>query len=163
MAKVSALAILALIIGIGGIAVGGYSLFSVVTDSGVHRSYYATRELIYTSPSEDSWFNIPDISISFQVDAGESVYFSFTCYARLEPVSSVTTMHFRLKIDGYSIASSLTTVGPTSGTALNTYFSVAFQQVNTTLSAGIHIVVVETERECDGFIDNCLLFVQTYT
>ena len=135
MAKGSALAIVALLIGIGGLSVGGYSLFSVLTESGVHRTYYDQKLDTYTTPSSLNWYDIPDISILFQVDAGESVYFSFTCIALIDPLTAVAQMSFRLKIDGFSIIDSWATVGPTSTGISDIFLSVALQWRNASLSA----------------------------
>ena len=115
MAKGSALAILTFLIGIGGIAVGGYSLFSTLTELGVHHTYHDSRTTPYTPPSEDTWAEIPDLSITFQVDAEESVHFLFTCTIYFEPVSGIRWNHFVLKIDDVRIYDSETTVGPTGG------------------------------------------------
>jgi len=165
MAKGSALAILALLIGIGGIAVGGYSLFSILTEPGVHRTYQDSRTNPYTPPSEDSWAVIPGLSITFQVDAGESVHFLFTCTVYFEPVSGIRWNHFVLKVDGSRIYESQATVGPTGGTATEYHYSVALQYCNTTMPSGQHVVVVEYQREtnANSYADNCWLFVQTYT
>ena len=126
MAKGSALAIFALIIAIGGVGLGGYLIFTQLTQQGVHRTYYDERTTAYTSGMEDSWYDIPDISISFQVDAGESVYFMFTCRANLIASSALVYMHFVLKIDDIRIIQSQVSVGHNEGATINTMsFSVA--------------------------------------
>jgi hypothetical protein len=163
MAKRSGLAIIALLFALGGVSIGVFSYISLLTEPGVHRTYYDNRITDYTTAGEDSWSDIPDISITFQVDAGESVHFLFTCRALLIPVTAITYMHFGLKIDGVVIMESRTTVGPTTAAITNMYFSVSLQYSDSALSAGTHTVVVETMRECNGEIDNCALMVQTYT
>ena len=172
MAKGSALAILALIIGIGGIGVGGYALYTVLfaqptglPENMVHRTYYDERIDDYATPTANTWYNIPDINIWVQVDSGESVYFSFTCAAFIDPSSVVAQMSFRLKIDGFSIIDTWTIVGPSSTGINDIFLSVAFQWRNASLSVGVHTVVVETRRDCaaTSYIENCVLFVQTYT
>jgi len=162
MAKRSGLAVLALIIALGALGIGGYSFILVQMGSGVHRTYNDENKSTYTSTAEDTWYAIPDLSVSFQVDGAEHVYFSFTCYASLTPSSSICRMNFRLFIDSVAADDSLITVGGTSMPA-NTLLSVSLQYFETAIGAGIHTVVVQTMRECDGFIDNCYLLVQTYT
>ena len=131
----------------------------------MHRTYYDQKLDTYTTPSSLNWYDIPDISILVQIDAGESVYFSFTCIALIDPLTAVAQISFRLKIDGFSIIDSWTTVGPTSTGISDIFLSVAFQWRNASLSVGAHTVVVETRRDCAGtsYIDNCVLLVQTYT
>ena len=168
MAKGTGLAIFALILAIGGIGIGTFSyitLLGVQQAPGVNRTYYDERIAAYTTPAEDSWYTIPGISITFQVESGESVYFMFNCKAFLDRVSAITWMHFRLIIDGFSLEKTRATVGPTGGTASEYYFSVAIQHVNNTLGAGSHTVVVETMRETSfsSYIDNSVLLVQTFT
>ena len=164
MAKGSALAVIALILALGGVGFGAYSFITNLSAPGVHRTYYDERITDYTSAAEDSWYTIPDISINFQVDAGESVYFLFTCRANLVAAGGLVYMDFLLNIDGFRIYQSQTTVGHNEGSTINTmYFSVALQFRNATMGAGAHVVEVETMRSCSGFIDNCVLIVQTYT
>ena len=164
MGKGSGLAVVALILALGGLGIGGYMLITNMTTPGVHRSYYDERTTNYTSGSEDTWYDIPDISINFQVDAGESVHFLFTCRANLVASSGLVYMHFVLNVDDFRVVQSQATVGHNEGATINTIsFSVALQFTNTTMSAGVHTVVVEHMRECSGFIDNCALFVQTYS
>jgi len=169
MGKGSALGVIALLIGLGGLGFGIFSYFTlnqtivaVQTGSDVHHTYYDNNTALYTSPSEDSWYDIPNISILFQVEPGESVYFIFTCTAHLSPVSGVWLMHFQLNIDDTQISESSTTVGISTASVTYMDFSVALQYVGSTLSPGSHEVTVETMRECDGFIYHCYLIVQTY-
>ena len=160
MAKRSGLAILALLLALGGLGIGLYSMIT----PGVHRTYYDERITAYTSTAEDSWYDIPDISISFQVDIGETVYFLFTCEADLVATSGVVQMTFGLIIDGTSITESQVVVGHNEGGSINTMkFSVALQYRVASMTPALHTVVVETYRECGGSISNCILFVQTYT
>jgi hypothetical protein len=161
MAKGTALGVIALLVAIGGIALGGYSFILTQMGSGVHRTYNAEYTSTFTSSGEDVWYDITDMSVTFQVDSGEHTYFSFTCYASLTPTSSICRMNFRLVIDTVAASDSIVIVGGT-GMPTNSLFSVALQYFETTLAAGSHTVVVQTMRECDGLIDNCYLVVQTY-
>lgn len=166
MGKGSGLAILALIIGIGGLGFGIFTYFTLnqntQTESSVHHTYFDSRTTAYTSPAEDSWYEITDLSITFQVASGESVYFLFTCAAYLSPVSGVWLMRFQLNIDDTSITESRTMVGLATNDVSYMYFSVALQYEDSAVLAGSHEVTVETYRECAGNIWNCHLLVQTY-
>ena len=78
------------------------------------------------------------------------------------PNGAVFEMHFRLKIDDVALSHVNSTVGIFAPADTDYYYSVTFQYSNSSLIAGAHEVTVETERTCDGHIDNCCLLVQTY-
>jgi len=177
MGKGSGLAVLALLIGIGGLGFGVYIYFtfnrtieSMQGDidafelgSYVHRTYFDNRTADYTSATEFSFYEIDNLSITFQVDPGESVYFLFTCRAILvNPTIGQLYMSFRLKIDDVAITLSRTVVGLLNPTSTTSSYSVVLQYADSSLATGTHDVVVETERTCTGRIDNCYLLVQTY-
>lgn len=166
MGKGSGLAILALLIGIGGLGFGIFTYFTVnhtiQTESNVHHTYFDSRTTAYTSPAEDSWYEITDLSITFQVASGESVYFLFTCAAILSPTGGVWVMNFRLNIDDTSIPESNTIVGLATNDVTHIDYSVTLQYGDSSLLPGSHEVTVETMRECGGQIYNCYLLVQTY-
>jgi len=177
MGKGSGLAVFALLIGIGGLGFGVYTYFTFNLTiesmqgnidafelrSSVHRTYFDNRTASYTTAAEDSFYEIPDLSILFQVDPGESVYFLFTCRAALMvPSGSNLYMSFQLKIDNVAITLSRTVVGILNPTGTGHSYSVALQYADSSLGAWPHDVVVETSRICGGYIDNCYLLVQTY-
>ena len=168
MGKSSGLAVFALILGIAGL---GFGVFSYVNlnqtiilqgSSSVHRTYYDNRTASYVPPSSITYYDIPDINISFQVDSGESVYFSFTCWAYLTRTSSTCTMSFRFNIDDTPISESAVTVGTHSGDETSLEFSVALQHVAPLLTAGNHEVTVEVSRNNDGYVYHSYLLVQTF-
>ncbi len=162
MAKGTVLGVIALLVAIGGIVLGGYSFILTQMGSDIHtRTYNAEYTSSYTSAGEDVWYDITDMSITFEVEIGEEVYFSFTCYASLTPTSAICRMNFRFVIDTVAADDSVVVVGGTS-MPTNTLFSVALQYFQTELAVGSHTVVVQTMRECSGFIDNCYLLVQAY-
>ncbi|MFX1572023.1 MAG: hypothetical protein ACFFB0_04700 [Promethearchaeota archaeon] len=177
MGKGSGLAVFALLIGIGGLGFGIYTYFTFnqtieamqgdidkfEVGSYVHRTYYDNRTAYYTATMSDSWYEIPDLSILFKVEPGESVYFLFTCRAYLHPDSSTWFMRFRLIIDDVAIDRSATTVGG-AGTLTYIYYSITLQYTDISIPAGNHEVKVDTMRECDdnSYIDHCSLLVQTY-
>jgi len=129
----------------------------------VHRTYYDNRTASYTAPLADSWSEVPDLLILFQVEPGESVYFLFASRVYLHPDTGTYFMRFRLIIDDVVIDQSATSVG---GAAVISYayFSVTLQYKDSSITVGTHEVKVETMRECDATsnIDRCSLLVQTY-
>ena len=71
-------------------------------------------------------------------------------------------MHFRLKIDDVALSHVNSTVGVFAPADTDYYYSVTFQYSDSSLAAGMHDVVVETLRTCNGQIDTCYLLMQTY-
>lgn len=152
------LLLILLILSIGGLVYWNYTLHMSKV-----KSYYAEHDATFTSTSEDSYYDIPDLSISINVKKGDKVYVMFTCTASIIAVSSITLMHFLVKIDTTLIYESMVSVGYTglSPTSPNVY-SVALQYLDASLTAGIHTVTIMTERECNGNIVNSKLLIQVY-
>ena len=155
-----------LILSIGGFGYWNYTMYQTIQelDQGqAPQFYYANHTAVFTSASEDTYYDIPDLSISIDVAADEEVHIMFTCFASLTAVSAVTVMHFLVKIDTTQILESKVIVGYTGVLGLvSSEYSVTLQYLDDTLSAGSHTITIITMRECDGFIQNSNLFVQVY-
>lgn len=145
------------------LTIGGFGYWNYTLQMSVIKTYYAEHPTAYTTASEDAWYAIPDLSITIDVDKGEQVYVSFTCTASIIAVSSVTVMHFLVRINTDLILDSEVIVGYTgvSPTSPNVY-SVALQYQDDALAAGSHTITIMTERECDGNIANSVLYIQVY-
>jgi hypothetical protein len=152
----STLFIILLLLVAGGLGYWNYTMYQSI-QALEHRIYYDNRLGSYTSPAEDQWYDVPDLSISVQIKSGEIIYILFTCEAALTPVSAVTYMHFIVKIDQNPIYASVTSVGGTGIVSTNNKYSVTLQYVNSTLSTGAHSIGIMTERECSGSIQQCVL------
>ncbi len=119
MGKSSALSVIALLIGMGGLGFGGFTYFTMnqiiktlQTGSYVPRTYFDSKTAVYSPPVANAWYEIPDLNITFQVQPRESVYFLFKSWVYITPpASGILLMQFRLNIDGTSISNSLTAVG----------------------------------------------------
>lgn len=163
--------LIALVAGIGGLALGWYSYSELedqtedTTEPAVHRIYFANASALYTTTSEDSFAEIPGLAINFQVEAGEKVYFLFTCRASIDYGGGINEMSFRVTIDGEIIPGAACDVGfrGGSGTLPDVTHSVAIQHSLDSLAAGSYTLTVETSRSIPGFISNCALLVQTYS
>ncbi len=145
------------------LTIGGFGYWNFTLQKNQVTSYYADHAASFTSTAEDSYYAIPDLSISINVKNGDRVYFMFTCTASLTAVSAVTMMHFLVKVDSTQITESEVIVG-WSGVLPTTYleYSVALQYLDDSLTAGSHTITIMTMRECDGFIMNSNLLVQVY-
>ena len=161
----SVISIILLILVAGGLGYWNYTMSQTLqTLKEAPVSYYDNRTASFTTSSEDTYEDIPNLEIPLNVAAGEKVYVLFTCAASLTPVSAITQMHFFIKIDSTLYYTSAVTVGYTGvGPATASLYSVALQYVVSGLSAEAHTVKITTMRECNGFISDCVLFVQTYT
>lgn len=143
------------------LTIGGFGYWNYTLQVNQVKSYYVEHTAAFTSSTEDTFHDIPDLSLTFNVGKGEIVYVSFTCTATLTAVSGVTLMHFIIKLDSVQITASEVVVGY-SGTLPLTYavYSVALQYEATSLVAGSHTIVIMTMRECNGNIINSNLLVQ---
>ncbi|MFX1279926.1 MAG: hypothetical protein ACFFA3_10955 [Promethearchaeota archaeon] len=168
MGKGSALGVIALLIGMGGLGFGIFTYFKMnqtiqILQSNVPRTYFESRTAVYSPPLANAWYEIPDLNITFQVQAGESVYFLFTSWVYITPPGTgVLLMRFRLNIDGTSITNSLIAVGTPNSDTESFYFSVALLYEDKSLSTGTHEVAIESMRSGNVNIYNSYFLVQTY-
>ena len=144
-------------------SIGGFGYWNYTLQKSKVKSYYAEHAASFTTDSEDVFQDIPDLTISIDVDSGEKVYVMFTCSASLSAVSAIVVMRFIVKIDTTQISESQVVVGYT-GVLGVTYieYSVALQYLDSTLTAGSHTVTIMAMRECDGNIINSNLFIQVF-
>ncbi|MFX1500911.1 MAG: hypothetical protein ACFFDH_08105 [Promethearchaeota archaeon] len=160
MGKGSGLAILALLIGIGGLGFGIYSYFTVnqtLVDikSQINNSWYDV-EKDPKSVSTSSYTAINDISLSVNIGTGETLHVLFTCTARIDGY----IMYLRMYLDGiYTEIEAAATRTDTVGGYVT--FSIAMQYINDTLS-GTHIITIWGLCDDSGsYIYDSTLFAQT--
>jgi hypothetical protein len=106
MSKSSIVAFFALILGVAGLGMGFYSIFTLqnLQKSGIQKTWYLFEgPPHYTSPISTS-IDIDDLLINFTVNSGESVYFLFNSrYYLFETPNSELLINFVLDGNGLYI------------------------------------------------------------
>ncbi|MFX1575128.1 MAG: hypothetical protein ACFFB0_20515 [Promethearchaeota archaeon] len=166
-------AILGLLIGIGGLGFGVYSYF---TFSGkianlneqmdgkiVKGMWYAESLTDWTPSAINTNESITGLTINFVLNEGESVYFSFISRAIIYAYSGQTYMRFTFRIDGIILDAPFTVAGGYGIDETFLYIPVALQYSTDILAAGNHTVsVIALKSYALNFIRHSTLIVQTY-
>ncbi len=167
------IAILGLLIGIGGLGLGAYSYFTFsgqiadlnkqMDDISVKETWYAENLTDWSPSAVNTNESIPNLTINFQVNEGESVYLSFVTRAIIYGYSGQSYIRFTFRIDGVILDAPYTIAGGLSIDETFLYIPVALQYSADTLAAGNHTVsVVALKGYTLNFIRQSSLLVQTY-
>jgi len=171
MGKSSGLAVLALLMGIGGLGLGVYSYFifgSQIADLDDQLAERAIVDMWYAEYLEDYAptaidINESVITINFHVNAGEKVYFLFITRAIAYSYSTFSNIRFTFSIDGIILNKPYTVVG---GFDIDEWWldiPVALQYSTASLTAGTHMVsVMVLSSYSPNFIRHSTFLVQTY-
>ena len=151
------IAVAALIMGMIGLAMGGYSFFVMQTSSKVTGVWYAHYDLAYSFGVTDS--QIPNMNLNISINAGDTVWVIFTGSLEIE----YTGVEIRIHHDGiYNLTQGL-------GYYYEHYsdvneVSVTVQHYLTNLTAGPHTISIWIGKDSAGsaFIEYCSLMVQTF-
>ena len=171
MGKSSGLAILALLVGIGGLGLGAYSYFIFSGQIEDLTDQFAERAVIdmwYAEYLEDWTPSVVDsnesvITVNFQVNAGEKVYFLFITRAIIYSNIVETYMRFTFNIDGVILNKPYTIAGGRNIDETWVYIPVALQYSIASLTAGNHSVSAMVLKEyASNFIRQSTFLVQTY-
>jgi len=168
-----ALAIISLLIGAGGLGIGVYcyltfgeriaELEGELEDRSIKGTWYAELLEDWSPTLTDTNETIPDLTISFQVKEGESVYFLFISRAIVYKYSSHSYLRFTFSIDGIILNAPYTLAGGHNVDETFIYIPVALQYSTATLVAGNHTVSVIGLRSYNfNFIRHSTFLVQTY-
>jgi len=171
MGKSSGLAVLALLVGIGGLGLGAYSYFVFNGQIAVLEGQLAERAIVdmryaeyledYTPSSIDA--NESIITINFHVNAGEQVYFLFITRAIIYGISLESYMRFTFSIDGVILNKPYIIAGGRDIDEWWLYFPVALQYSTPGLAAGSHSVsAMVLSSYSSNFIRQSTFLVQTY-
>ena len=167
MGKGTGLAIIALIIGLGGLGVGFYSVIILPTtiiqevsgESKINQIWTVEQPTGYY-PS-GSYYDIPDMDVSINVNTGENVIISFNCEFTADV--GVLIGGVRLMIDNAEIPSSRREFNiETSGGALMGY-SLTTHVLIDDLIAGVYEIEVQAfGAGTNEKIDEGLLIIYTF-
>ena len=150
-------AVVALIIGMIGLAMGGYSFFVMQTSNRVTGVWYAHYDVAYSFGSTDS--QIPKMNLNITINAGDTVWVIFTASLDIEATGVVIRIHH----DGtYNLTQGF-------GYYYEHYsdineISVTVQHYLTNLAAGPHNISIWIGKDTVGsaFIEYCSLMVQSF-
>lgn len=171
MGKSSGLAVLALLIGIGGLGFGAYSYFifsGQIADLGDQFAERAVVGMWYGEYLEDWTPSMVDsnesvITVNFQVNAGEKVYFLFITRAIIYSYSTFSNIVFRFSVDGIILNKPYTVAG---GYDIDEWWidiPVALQYSIANLTAGNHSVsAMVLKMGSSNFIRHSTFLIQTY-
>jgi hypothetical protein len=157
------LGISALIFGLIGAGLGGYSFVN---------TFFQPTEVV--SPSiQDTWFvydmpgttlgdgvydYLEPTSLIISVNPNESVYMLFTCYIRFD--TTATDAHIEIYLDGSSVNTFYYITRTSTGIER---VPVSIQYGDSTISSGTHNVSVwGYSNIADQWVYRCALLVQTY-
>ena len=167
------IAILGLLIGIGGLSFAAYSYFTFssqiadlktqMEERSVKATWYAENLIDWSPSAVNTNESIPDLTINFQVNEGESIYFSFITRAIIYAYSGQTYIRFTFRIDGVILDAPYTIAGGLDVDEVFLYIPVALQYSTNMLAAGNHTVsVIALKGYTSNFIRQSSLLVQTY-
>lgn len=130
------------------------------------RQYYDVDYSTRAIPSSSAWSTYTGLSVIFTLNAGETVYMSYTAYADIQfttPASSLINFNFRL--DGIRLSNPAITVGRYSDPAPNgIYIPVCLQHFNSSISAGLHTLTVTFQgTNSSDTVQQQTLFVQVFS
>jgi len=172
----SGLAILALIVGIGAIGLGGYN-FYVQTTQTVEEPTQTVEEIGNTwYKSEPDFFNcmpaytyktFSDLTIQFNISSGESAYFSYNgwIFMRLtSPDTGLTYLRVYFSLDGRRLESPHIRAQDYYDGINYLMLPASLQYFNSSLSPGVHnITIVLYGNYNINAVSDSTLFVQTYS
>ena len=156
---IAVIAIIGLILGASGLTIGIISWIPTTNEQTTWYSYSSYS--VYSDPVY-GWQDVPTLIITFNLKAGESVYFSYVGEAIAFPNPGGNSfIQANLKVDGVVTAFSMW-VG-TNSTTDYIQSPISLQVFTTTLSAGVHNVTIAI---AGNYPSNCVnphtLFVQKY-
>ncbi len=164
-----ALAIISLFIGAGGLGIGVYSYLTFgerivdLEDRSIKGIWYEESLEDWSPTLTDTNETITNLTISFQVKEGESVYFLFISRAIIYQYSFQSYLRFTFNIDGTILHAPFTVAGGYTVDETFLYIPVALQYSTDTLAAGNHTVsVIGLKSYVSNFIRQSTFLVQTY-
>jgi hypothetical protein len=162
-----ALPILGIILAISGLVLGAFTFISVSRiDSQVanlldQNSLYVYNGTTYNTNPIYVYITITELTVDFELEQGESVYFSFTCNAHLEAnPTSWSRIYVYFRVDGLFQSYPNAEVGMYQETTPH-HLMIHLQAVRDDLSAGVHNVTIVIYGDSTGnYIWKSSLFVQ---
>lgn len=140
--------IIALLLAAGGLGLGGLAWISVssvqsqMANLSEQSTWYKFNATSINTDPVYTYLTFIGLRIQFELDADESVYFSFTSRAHIEPVVSAwSRIYVYFRVDGIFQSEPSAVVGMYNG-GFTENFMLHLQTVRTDLSAGMHYVTI---------------------
>ncbi|MFX0075095.1 MAG: hypothetical protein ACFE96_06615 [Candidatus Hermodarchaeota archaeon] len=162
-----ALPILGILLAVSGLVLGAFTFTSVsridaqITDYFNQNSWYKSDINVFNTNPSGTYLTFEDLTVEFELEQGESVYFSFTCKAHVEPILTFwSRVYIFFRVDGIFSSNPSAEVGMFNGANTESYM-IHLQLVRDDLSAGVHNVTVDVWGDSTAnYIWISSLFVQ---
>ena len=165
----SVLAMLALIVGIGAIGIGGYNIYVQTTQTveEIGNTWYKSEPGFFTSTPTYSFMTFSDLTIQFNIRSGDSVYISYNgwIFMRLtSPTTGVTYLDIYFSLDGRRLEFPHIEAQDYYDGSTYLKLPASLQYFNSSLSPGVHniTIILYGNYNLNGVLDSTL-FVQTYS
>lgn len=165
----SGLAILALIVGIGAIGLGGYNFYVQTTQTveEIGNTWYKSEPDFFTCMPAYDYKTFSDLTIQFNIKSGESAYFSYNCWIFMRltsPDTGITFLKVYFSLDGRRLESPHIEAQDYYDGSTYLRLPASLQYFNSSLSPGVHniTIVLYGNYNINGVRDSTL-FLQTYS
>lgn len=172
----SGLAILALIVGIGAIGLGGYNFYVQTTQTveeitqtveEIGNTWYKSEPDLFTCSIANTYTTFSDLTIQFNISSGESAYFSYNgwIFMRLNsPDTGLIYLRVYFSLDGQRLESPHIRAQDYYDGSTYIMLPASLQYFNSSLSPGVHniTIVLYGNFHING-VRESTLFVQTYS
>lgn len=166
----STLAILALIVGIGAMGIGGYNIYVQTTQPAgeIGNTWFKLNSTYFTTDPTGTYITISGLAIQFNIISGQSAYFLYNGYVSLRlPGAGVTWIEVYFSLDGRRIKSPYiekTIYYDPEMVGSPFRDDLSLQYFNSTLTPGTHEISIIIRGNSDlNAIQESTLFVQTYS
>lgn len=110
-----------------------------------------------------TYLDIPNMTISFNLENPASIHILFTCTAIIQPNSGVSIIRINFRVDGVFQSYPTFRAGSNQGGSLVDFIPVTLQHVIEDFPAGTHnVTVVLYSNDSDNSVEECGLTIQAY-
>ena len=172
----SGLAILALLVGIVAIGIGGYNFYVQTTQTveeptqtveEIGNTWYKSEPDYFRCSIANTYKTFSDLTVQFNISSGESAYFSYNgwIFMRLNsPTQGLIYLRVYFSLDGQRLESPHIRAQDYYDGSTYIHLPASLQHFNSSLSPGVHniTIVLYGNFEFNG-VRESTLFVQTYS
>lgn len=159
------LGLIGLLLGAGGLALGGFAWLSVSrVENQVSSlsSWFKMNNTVFQCSPPFTYITFSGLTIEFELNLDESVYFSFTCRAHTEPIGGWSRVIVYFRVDGLFVSTPNAEGGTFNGVH-TAHFMICLQDVRDDLTPGLHTVTVDIWGDSSAnYIYQSTLFIQSF-